>query len=93
MSFTGADTKPVSSPDRTLLTADEVAAILRVTPRTVRRWTRAGLIEPIRLGGRLVRYTPAAVDRLISHKTSEAPDCDGDLAKLGDGAADDGKAY
>jgi excisionase family DNA binding protein len=44
----------------------EVASLLRVTPRTVRRWSQAGQLEPVRLG-RLVRYTQPSVDALISN--------------------------
>jgi excisionase family DNA binding protein len=66
MSSTSTVTTIATASDRTpLLTADEVAAELRVTPRTVRRWARDGLIEPIHLGGRLVRYAPGAVEALI----------------------------
>jgi len=39
-----------------LLTAQELADRLRVEKDTVYRWTRAGKIPSIRLGGRLFRY-------------------------------------
>lgn len=40
----------------------EVAAILRVTPRTVERWRRRGAGPPyVRLGTRTIRYPRAAV--------------------------------
>lgn len=58
----------VSIPDRTpaLLTADEVAAICRVNPRTVRRWGESGLLERVQLGARLTRYTEASLFALIA---------------------------
>lgn len=39
-----------------LLTAEELADHLRIEKDTVYRWTRAGKIPSIRLGGRLFRY-------------------------------------
>lgn len=44
-----------------LLTAQELADILRVEKDTVYRWTRAGKIPSIRLGGRRFRYELQAV--------------------------------
>jgi excisionase family DNA binding protein len=69
-----------------LLTAAEVADELRVTERTVRRWSRAGLLEPVRLGGRLIRFTPESVDSLIrsAPETNEAPAGNGSLVKNAD---------
>ncbi len=58
--------------DPTLLRADEVANLLRVTPRTVRRWGAAGVLEQIRLGDRLTRYTLESVEALIHPSTSES---------------------
>lgn len=54
-----------------LLTADDVAEILKVTPRTVRRWATAGMLERVPLGGRLVRYTPQSVHELIQPKAHQ----------------------
>jgi excisionase family DNA binding protein len=39
-----------------LLTAREVAVLLRVSPETVLRWTRAGQVPAIRLPGGALRY-------------------------------------
>ena len=44
-----------------LLTPDEVAEILRVSPRTVRRLTASGQLRPVYVG-RLPRYTQAEVE-------------------------------
>jgi excisionase family DNA binding protein len=68
-------TTSVSSTDRrqrTLLTPEEVAQLLRVTPRTVRRWGAEGTLERIRLGGRLTRYRADDVQRLISNDVAPA---------------------
>jgi excisionase family DNA binding protein len=48
-----------------LLTADEVATILRITPRHVRRLGAEGRITRVRLGARTTRYTAASVADLI----------------------------
>ena len=40
----------VSTNDLQLLTANEAADALRVTPRTVRRWARQGTIPSVRIG-------------------------------------------
>jgi excisionase family DNA binding protein len=71
MSSEGAFIPPSSSPPRILLTSKEVAAVLRVTPRTIRRWTHDGILEPVRVGGRIVRYTPESVEALI-HPENES---------------------
>jgi excisionase family DNA binding protein len=53
-----------------LLTPGEVAAALRVTPRTVRRYAADGQLSRVRLGGRLARYTVASVEALILRNES-----------------------
>lgn len=64
-----------------LLTPEEVAAILRVTPRTVRRYGAAGTLERVAIGGRIRRYTASSVEALIAPSTSEGPAASGTLAK------------
>ncbi len=53
--------------DDRLLTVGEVAARLRTTPETVRRWLRAGRLQGVRLGGTKLGYRiPASeVERLL----------------------------
>ena len=66
----------VNQPDRSkphLLRPDEVAAMLQVTPRTIRRWGAAGVLERVRLGPRLTRYTVESVEALIHPPDDEAP--------------------
>ena len=41
---------------RDLLTADQLADRIAVKPRTVRDWTRAGLIPAVRLTRKVIRY-------------------------------------
>lgn len=53
-----------------LLTPDELAALLRVSVRTVRRWIYERKIESIRVGG-LVRIRQSVVDRWLSERTRE----------------------
>ena len=62
-----SDTPEVSpswQSDCPLYTVDEVAAIFKVTRRTIWRWADDGRIERIRLG-RLSRYTARSIARLI----------------------------
>jgi excisionase family DNA binding protein len=61
--------QPVSRPGWSdtgpLLTAGEVAAIVKVTTRTVWRWAEDGRIERVRIGRGVSRFTAASVARLI----------------------------
>jgi excisionase family DNA binding protein len=56
-----------------LLTTHQVAALLQVTPRTVRRWARDGVLPRVRIGGRITRYSAHDIASLIATTTSEAP--------------------
>lgn len=58
---------------RPLLTPPQVAGLLGVTTRTVRRWALDGTLDRIQLGGRLVRFDPAAVEALIAGESRIAP--------------------
>lgn len=86
-----SDTQQGSPTCRTLLTADEVAAALKITPATVYRWAKAGRLERVALGGRLVRYTPESVERLIHPSTSDTAGISGGVAKIV-GAGDDARS-
>lgn len=55
-----------------LLTQREVATQMRVTPRTVRRWGRAGLLQPIRIGG-VTRYRADEISALLRPCNDVAP--------------------
>jgi len=57
------------------LTESEVADLLRVSGRTIRRWGERGVLPIVQLGG-IRRYPSAAIDALvggIAPTTSEAP--------------------
>jgi excisionase family DNA binding protein len=51
-----------------LLTAREVADELGVTPRTVLRWTRAGVLPGYRIGGRALRFRADEVDGWLEQR-------------------------
>jgi excisionase family DNA binding protein len=59
----------VDTADRTdfpiLMTAGDVAEVLRVSSRTVRRWGENGHLEAVRLPGHSVRFTARSVTALI----------------------------
>ncbi len=77
MSPTDVATAELSLPHRSdllLLTPSEVARLLRVTPRTVQRWSNDGKLERVRLGRRVVRYTAGSVERLISPSETASPE-------------------
>src|ERR1700752_2067515 len=49
--------EPDASPEAALHTVEEVAARLRVNPKTVRRRIRDGTVRTVPIGGRLVRIS------------------------------------
>jgi excisionase family DNA binding protein len=53
-------------PDTRLLTPAEVAAMLRVDPKTVTRWARGGKLSSIRTPGGHRRYSEAEVRALLT---------------------------
>lgn len=52
--------------DDPLLTAKEVAAKMRVNPRTVTNWVRQGKLTAIRTFGGHYRFRKSEVDKLVS---------------------------
>jgi excisionase family DNA binding protein len=62
-----ADHSPVSPRDRLrpLLTVSDVAKILNVHPRSIRRMIAKGRLPVVRLGG-AVRIRPEAIEELIA---------------------------
>ncbi len=48
-----------------LLRVNEVAQILRVSTRTVRRWAQSGRLERIELSPTKIHYTTRSVEALI----------------------------
>lgn len=56
-----------------LLTADEVAAILRVHPSTVLRWAKEGGIAAVRLPGRAVRFRRSDIEKVLNTSAAVTP--------------------
>ena len=54
-----------------LLSRRETANLLRVHPRTILRYERAGLLNPIRLNCRVTRYKRAEVEQLIANSSAD----------------------
>ena len=63
------DLKPANGCER-LLSRSEVATLMRVTPRSVTKWTQQGILTAVRLPNRkqVLGYLPSAVHRLLSKK-------------------------
>ena len=55
-----------------LLTPAEVAALFRVDPKTVTRWSRAGLLTAVRTLGGHRRYHVAEVHQLLERGESSS---------------------
>ena len=58
---------PVSTPPRTL-TRKQVAEILHLHPGSVKRYDRAGILHPIRITSRTVRYSESEVLELLNKR-------------------------
>ncbi len=74
-----------------LLTEGEVARVLRVSGRTVRRWAAVGVIPAVQIGG-VRRFRVRDIDALIDSSKCEAPAGDQGFAQTtsadhGDGGA------
>lgn len=52
---------PAGNPPADIVTAEELAAILKVTPHTVLNWAKAGIIPEAMRVGRTVRFSLEAV--------------------------------
>ena len=61
-----------------LLTADEVAERLRVSPRTIRAWTLEGLIPAIRITGKVIRYDLEAVLKAVRTNATQRSQAEGE---------------
>lgn len=63
-----APSRPPLSPDRTMLTRNDVARILRVSTFTVDNWVRQGLLIPLRRPGiRRVLFHPDHIEAFVRH--------------------------
>ena len=54
-----------------LLTANELANLLRLRPDTIRLWTRESIIPAIRITGKVIRYDPVEVERTLRERSDE----------------------
>jgi len=61
------------APRSALLTPAQVADVLGVSTRTVRRLGARGTLARVRLGHRTIRYRPESLETLLLPTTSEAP--------------------
>lgn len=48
-----------------MMTATELAKLLRLQPDTIRVWTREGIIPAIRVTGKVIRFDFAEVERAL----------------------------
>ena len=55
-----------------ILSAEEVCARIKISPRLLRDWTRLRLIPSHRLGHRTVRYRASDIDAFIERKRRDA---------------------
>jgi excisionase family DNA binding protein len=56
---------------RQLLDIDEAAGILGVHPATLYRWSRSRRVPCIRIGARLIRFDPRALEKFLAQNTVE----------------------
>ena len=49
-----------------LLDIDQAAKVLAVHPATLYRWARSNRVPVIRIGSRVLRFDPRALDRFIA---------------------------
>ena len=56
-----------------LLTVQDVARMLRCSTRTVREYVSRGLLRPVRVGPRLVRFTAREIERFIGGEPVTSP--------------------
>ena len=67
--LTAASAAPAVEPDE-WITASDVAALLKIEPKAVRRVTALRPYRSTALGPKTIRYTRAGVMRLIKRRTS-----------------------
>lgn len=48
-----------------LLTAKEIAKMLKISPYTVKRWVKMEKIQAVRIGPQILRFEPETVNRWI----------------------------
>jgi excisionase family DNA binding protein len=76
-----------TSPDEiagSLWTVDDVACFLGVAPKTVRKWQLNGALPFVKLGGKLVRFRPAAVQEWVDDHVVMARPADDESPLIAD---------
>jgi excisionase family DNA binding protein len=63
---------------RRLLVREELAARLRVSPRTIQAWVRNGLIPVIRISSKVLRFDWDDVVAALKRKNGPVPPTKGD---------------
>ena len=56
---------PPSPKERDLLTRKQVAELLEISITTLKRWEKKGLLRPVHIGPKLIRYRAVDVAALI----------------------------
>jgi excisionase family DNA binding protein len=54
-----------------LLTTRDIANYFSVSERQVRTWKAAGVIKPVKIGHRSVRYRSSELNKIINQKKSK----------------------
>ncbi len=62
------------APER-LLTRKEVRALFNRSSRCLQLWERKGVLRPVKVLGRCVGYSPAAVRTLLNGEDTHVPHC------------------
>jgi hypothetical protein len=68
-----------------LLKPREVAALLRVTPRTVLRYGEDGRLERVRVSQRMIRYAAESVAALLTPTNETRPPVRASASNLAEG--------
>lgn len=75
-------TTTTSAPTPDLMTPVEVAAAFRVSPRTVTRWAKAGLLPSVRTLGGHRRFRRADVEAALAEVDAPVPYTPTELAAV-----------
>lgn len=63
-----ASKQPEGQTPQTLLTRLEVAGILKLHPGSVKRYDKAGILHPLHITSRTVRYSASEVEALLKQR-------------------------